>query len=185
MLDNINLLDWRAVKRRNYQRRFWLGCSASLTLALLMVGVSGGAIERQIALQQTRITQLNQLDSRSQQQNADYQRRWLRHQWLEMRLDEASAWQARRNQTIEVLDHLPQLVGDGIYLQELDIASQQTSLKGFSDSTAQLTAMIRRFEQAPHFAALTVHSIVHDQGFQQFHLSLALQQSATPGDRDD
>ncbi len=176
MLHSINLLPWRETQKRAYQRRF-------VTYLLLVSGVSlslqwlvSGYLDYQLMVQQQRISFLNQHIVKLDQQILSLNQVEQQHQDLTTRLATLESLQAKRNKTTKLMDLVPQLIPEGVYIDQMTMNSHSVVIRGISDNTARLATMLNLLESSPLVTDLEMHSIVSghyrfNRKFQSFEVS--------------
>lgn len=176
MLHRINLLPWREQQRTAHKQRFICLTFACLILSLLVQSGVGFYIELQQRIQQQRLdllqTHVAKLDFTIQKLEKVAQD----HQALFVRLKVVEELQAQRNKTTELMNLLPRLIPEGVYIDKLKMSGQQVEMSGISDTTSRLATMLERLENSVQLQDVTMHSIVHDKTrfakkFQTFSVS--------------
>jgi len=176
MLHRINLLPWREQQRTAHKQRFICLTFACLILSLLVQSGVGFYIELQQRIQQQRLdllqTHVAKLDFTMQKLEKVAQD----HQALFVRLKVVEELQAQRNKTTELMNLLPRLIPEGVYIDKLKMSGQQVEMSGISDTTSRLATMLERLENSVQLQDVTMHSIVHDKTrfakkFQTFSVS--------------
>ncbi|HAS62515.1 MAG TPA: pilus assembly protein PilN [Vibrio sp.] len=176
MLHRINLLPWREQQRAAHKQRFISLTFACLILSLLVQSGVGFYIEQQQRIQQQRLdllqTHVAKLDFTMQKLEKVAQD----HQALFVRLKVVEELQAQRNKTTELMNLLPRLIPEGVYIDKLKMSGQQVEMSGISDTTSRLATMLERLENSVQLQDVTMHSIVHDKTrfakkFQTFSVS--------------
>jgi len=183
MLHNINLLPWREAKKLAHKRRFTYLIVFGVAVAFSFQWLGSWYLEGQRDIQQQRIDFLNQhiaiLDKRiSALKQAESQ-----YRDLTSRLATVESLQRRRNKTTQLMDLIPQLIPQGVYVDQMSMNGHAIEISGISDSTARLATMLDLLENAPLISDVEMHSIVSgsvrfDKQFQSFKVSFLFDQSA-------
>ena len=180
MLHRINLLPWREQQRIAHKQRFIALVIGCLILTALVQWGSGFYIDQQKQIQHQRLaflqTHIASLDFRMQQLKKVAQD----HQELLTRLKVVEGLQTQRNKTTELMNLLPGLIPEGVYVDKIKMSGQQIEITGISDATSRLATMLDHLEYASQLHDVTMHSIVHDKirfskKFQTFRVSFYFQ----------
>lgn len=159
----INLLPWRAERRKQRLKEFYgmLGLAAviALLISILIVMYYNGQIEGQsqrnqylkdqIAVIDTQITQIAELDKKK----AD----------LLKRKEVIEQLQASRSQMVHLFDELAQMGSEGIQITSLTQNGTELVLTGRAQSNARVSAYMRNFE-ASRFMTKPDVSVIEARG---------------------
>lgn len=159
----INLLPWRAERRKQRQKEFYgmLGFAAviALLVSILIVMYYNGQIEGQsqrnqylkdqIAEIDTQITQIAELDKKK----AD----------LLKRKEVIEQLQASRSQMVHLFDELARMGSEGIQITSLKQNGTELILTGRAQSNARVSAYMRNFE-ASSFMTKPEVSVIEARG---------------------
>lgn len=179
MLHSINLLPWREQLQQSRQRNFIAISTISMVTACLLLWVFALHIASQQEIQQQRLDFLNTHLTKLNQQQVDLELLTIQQQRLQTQLQKLSDLQWQRNQPTLLMQLLASLIPQGVYLDSVILKDQQVTLKGFAQSTEQLTQLLERFETSAQANQVVMHSIQHNQETrgiknQVYHLSFAL-----------
>lgn len=72
--------------------------------------------------------------------------------------------QQARNQVTHLLNLLPAMVPEGVYLDQVSLTARRVALQGEGDSNGQLAMLLARAEQSPWISDVAMHSIVARDG---------------------
>ncbi len=159
----INLLPWREWQQHNHQQRF-----KALLLGAVMVSAGGLYGVVNYAETQQRIqTQRNQafeeqirmLDSQLVKVPALNQQR----SELLRRVKVINNIQLQRNQVTALLNLFPELVPEGVYLDQLSVNGKRIELRGQADGNAQLARFLANGESNPNMKNVIMHSIITEK----------------------
>ncbi|OCH13296.1 MULTISPECIES: PilN domain-containing protein [unclassified Aliivibrio] len=156
----INLLPWREQERSKYQRRF---ISLLCFGVILSVAVQWGAaqyLEQQNAIQVQRNRSLDSHIGWLNDELKELNDIGKQHDSILTRLGVVEELQQNRNTTTQLLNVLPEMITEGIYLNKVRMHKKQVEIKGFSDSNARLASMLDKLEHSPSIASVEMHSIV-------------------------
>ncbi|WP_087020787.1 PilN domain-containing protein [Thaumasiovibrio subtropicus] len=159
----INLLPWREWQQHNHQQRFkalLLGaamvCAAGVYGVVNYIGTQKNVQEqRNAAFQQ----EIRMLDYRLAKVPALNQQR----SELLRRVEVINNIQLQRNQVTALLNLFPELVPEGVYLEQLSVNGARIELRGQADGNAQLARFLANGESHPNMRNLIMHSIITEQ----------------------
>jgi type IV pilus assembly protein PilN len=146
MAAKINLLPWRAERRKQREREFYmmLGAAAlaGVLIVLGIVGIFSARIDNQIG----RNEYLRAEIARLQPQIQEIERLEERRQQLIARKDVIERLQANRTQIVHLFDELVRTIPEGVRLSAIKQAGPQLTLEGFAQSQARVSTYMRRLE---------------------------------------
>ncbi len=176
MLHSINLLPWRDVKRQAHKKRFVYLLILGGFIALTIQWGTGRYLGHQAEIQQQRIDFLNEHIAALDKQIVSLQQAEQQHQDLVARLETVESLQRKRNKTTQFMDLVPQLIPEGVYVDNMSMNGHDIVITGISDSTARLATMLDLLEHASDIADVEMHSIVSgsyrfNKQFQSFKVS--------------
>ncbi len=175
-MSTINLLPWREHKRRHHRQR----CILMLTCAVLFGYLISALIERYLAAEMTRQLQrldyLHQAISEQRQKVNQLSDVMTQYEEFDDRLEYIKTLQLKRSKTTAVMNLIPMLVPQGVYIDKIRMRGDRFKLSGISENTALLAQMLERFERESAVTYVEIHSIVHDRqrfnnSYQAFELS--------------
>ena len=172
----INLLPWREQQRRHHRQRF---------VILIITAVLGGYFistlalhhfESEVAIQNQRVVYLQKAITEQRLRMNQLSDVTTQYENLLQRLELVQTLQAERGKTTAVMNLIPALIPQGVYIDKIRMRGQRFKLFGISENTALLAEMLERFEQEPTVSYVEIHSIVHgrqrfDKSYQAFELS--------------
>jgi type IV pilus assembly protein PilN len=142
----INLLPWRAERRKRRQNEFYgmLGAAAlvAVLLAMLINGYYGAQIEGQAARNaylQSQITTVDAQIKEIEELDKSKSRLLARKQVIE-------ELQSSRSQMVHLFDELVRTIPDGIRLTSIQQAGDLLTLEGRTQSNARVSAYMRSIE---------------------------------------
>lgn len=179
MLHNINLLPWREKRRDAHKRRFVGLVTFGVLVAILLQFGAGEYLGGQIAKQQERIGFLQQHIFVFDQQIAKLKIAEEEHKALLTRLAVVEQLQQKRNKTTDLMNQIPSLVPNGVYVDKIKLNGNQVEVTGISDSTARLATMLDNFEKSAKLHEVEMHEIVSGnqrfgKQFQSFKVSFQI-----------
>ena len=142
----INLLPWRAERRKQRQREFGFMAVGGLVISLLIAGYSHihiqGLIDNQnkrnkflqdeIAILDQKIVEIRQLEKKKRD--------------LLARMNIIQKLQASRPQIVHLFDEIATTTPDGVYLNGLKQAGNKVDIAGRAQSNARVSAYMRRID---------------------------------------
>ncbi|MUI54897.1 PilN domain-containing protein [Aliivibrio fischeri] len=163
MAYQINLLPWREKQRARYKQRFIALLCAGVTLS---VGIQWGIaqyLEQQVSIQTQRKQSLEKHISWLNNELKDLNDVGKEHEAILTRLDVVEQLQQNRNKTTQLLNILPDIITEGIYLNKVRMHEREVEIKGFSDSNSRLASMLDKLERSSQITSVEMHSIVSGQ----------------------
>jgi len=148
----INLLPWRAERRKRRQSEFYgmLGAAAlaAVLVAMLVNGYYGSQIEGQAARNaylQEQITRVDAQIKEIEELDKSKQRLLARKQVIEQ-------LQSSRSQMVHLFDELVRTIPDGIKLSSIQQTGDLLTLEGRTQSNARVSAYMRSIEASTWMA---------------------------------
>lgn len=183
MLHRVNFLPWREVQRKKYKQGFitaLLFCIASAVGVQFSIGWY--VAEAQLS-QKKRLTELDGHVSKLDHDITQLSSIEQKHKALLTRLQAVEYLYHQRNKTTQILNDLPSLVPEGIYLDTVQMDANQITLNGISDTTARLAALLNNLERSTAVRGVEIHSIIHDKQrfgrrYQSFDVSFFIRSQA-------
>jgi len=184
----INLLPWRAERRKSRQKEFLtmlaLSGVAALVLAFLIVGYYSGLIsgqnernaylQQQIAQVDKQIVEIDELDKKKAK--------------LLARKEVIEQLQANRSQMVHLFDSLVRTIPDGVALTSIKQEGDKLTLEGRSQSNARVSTYLRNLESSGWMTQPDLSIIeakAGDAGLPfTFNLSVTLVNPTAPKDLD-
>ena len=140
----INLLPWRAERRVQRQREFYvmLAAAAGLLLSFLL----WFHYDRQVAGQTERNEFLKAEIAKVQAQNKEIERLDEQKRRLLARKDVIEKLQANRSQMVHLFDSLVRTIPDGVMLGNIKQEGEVLTLEGRAQSNARVSSYMRNLE---------------------------------------
>lgn len=192
MAANINLLPWRAKRRKQREREFYtlLGFAAILGVLLVLAGIVfyNGRIEHQEARNNFIRAEIAKLE----EQIKEIERLEERRRQLIARKEVIEKLQADRTRMVHLFDELVRTIPEGVRLTSIKQAGPQLTLEGLAQSHARVSTYMRRLDDSDWLTKPDL-SIIDAKGEDQgsrFAFTLRVQMT-TPGasektdDQDD
>lgn len=190
MLYRINLLAWRENQREEHRRRF---IGLIILGAIAALGVQWGIgkyYQYQQDQQQQRLDYLahyiSQLDKRTEAMKIAEQE----HRKILERLKTVEGLQNGRNKTTELMNLMPSVIPEGVYVDKIKMNDYEIEISGISDSTSRLATMLDNMERSAKLMDVDMHSIVHGKArfgkeFQTFKVSFMFKGASIKGGKQD
>jgi type IV pilus assembly protein PilN len=147
----INLLDWRAERRRQRQQRFLaiLGLAAAASLAVVVIGyLSMGAA---VSHQQARNEYLTQQIAELEKQIKEIQELEKVKQNLLARMRVIEQLQQNRSATVHFFDEIINTLPDGVYLTSIKQSAQLVTIDGVAESNGRISSYLKNLDASPWF----------------------------------
>ncbi len=148
MAANLNLLPWRAKRRKQREREFFslLGFAAVLGALLVLAGIFfyNGRIEHQQARNNFIRGEITKLE----EQITEIERLEERRRQLIARKDVIERLQADRTRMVHLFDELVRTIPEGVRLTSIKQAGPLLTLEGLAQSHARVSTYMRRIDES-------------------------------------
>ncbi len=142
----INLLPWRAERRAQRQREFYVMLGAAAIAGLLLSFLLWFHYDRQVAGQTVRNDFLKAEIATVQAQNKEIERLDEQKRRLLARKEVIEKLQANRSQMVHLFDSLVRTIPDGVMLGNIKQDGEVLTLEGRAQSNARVSAYMRNLE---------------------------------------
>ena len=142
----INLLPWRAERRAQRQREFYVMLGAAAIAGLLLSFLLWFHYDRQVAGQTERNDFLKAQIAEVQAQNKEIERLDEQKRRLLARKEVIEKLQANRSQMVHLFDSLVRTIPDGVTLTSIKQEGEILTLGGRSQSNARVSTYMRNLE---------------------------------------
>jgi len=142
----INLLPWRAERRAQRQREFYVMLGAAAIAGLLLSFLLWFHYDRQVAGQTERNDFLKDEIAKVQAQNKEIEKLDEQKRRLLARKDVIEKLQANRSQMVHLFDSLVRTIPDGVMLANIKQEGEVLTLQGRAQSNARVSAYMRNLE---------------------------------------
>ncbi len=142
----INLLPWRAERRKRRQQEFFAMLGAGALVAALVAVLINGFYSGQIESQTARNTFLEERIAEVQKQILEIEELDRSKSRLLARKQVIEELQASRSQMVHLFDELVRTVPDGIKLMLIQQTGDQLTLEGLSQSNARVSSYMRNLD---------------------------------------
>ena len=144
----INLLPWRAERRVQRQREFYVMLAAAAVAGLLLSFLLWFHYDRQVAGQTERNEFLKAEIAKVQAQNKEIERLDEQKRRLLARKAVIEELQANRSQMVHLFDSLVRTIPDGVSLTSIKQEGDIITLGGRSQSNARVSTYMRNLESS-------------------------------------
>lgn len=142
----INLLPWRAERRVQRQREFYVMLGAAAIAGLLLSFLLWFHYDRQVSGQTARNDFLKDEIAKVQAQNKEIEKLDEQKRRLLARKDVIEKLQANRSQMVHLFDSLVRTIPDGVMLSNIKQEGEVLTLEGRAQSNARVSAYMRNLE---------------------------------------
>jgi len=142
----INLLPWRAERRVQRQRDFYVMLGAAAAAGLLLSFLLWFHYDRQVAGQTERNDFLKAEIAKVQAQNKEIERLDEQKRRLLARKEVIEKLQANRSQMVHLFDSLVRTIPDGVMLGNIKQDGEVLTLEGRAQSNARVSTYMRNLE---------------------------------------
>ena len=142
----INLLPWRAERRVQRQREFYVMLGAAAIAGLLLSFLLWFHYDRQVSGQTARNDFLKDEIAKVQAQNKEIEKLDEQKRRLLARKDVIEKLQANRSQMVHLFDSLVRTIPDGVMLSNIKQEGEVLTLEGRAQSNARVSAYMRSLE---------------------------------------
>lgn len=142
----INLLPWRAERRVQRQREFYVMLGAAAIAGLLLSFLLWFHYDRQVSGQTERNDFLKDEIAKVQAQNKEIEKLDEQKRRLLARKEVIEKLQANRSQMVHLFDSLVRTIPDGVMLANIKQEGEVLTLQGRAQSNARVSAYMRNLE---------------------------------------
>ena len=144
----INLLPWRAERRKQRQRDFYGMLGAAAVGGVLLTGLIWFHYSSQISGQHERNAFLDQKIAEVKKQNEEIDRLDVQRDRLLARKAVIEELQAKRSQMVHLFDSLVRTIPDGVVLTGIKQEGDELTLAGRTQSNARVSTYMRNLENS-------------------------------------
>ena len=147
-MPQINLLPWRAEKRKDRKNRFFMALGAATVVALAITGIGYLVFESMISAQQHRNetlrARIKDLDKQIEEINALQSDK----QKFISRMEIIEKLQQTRPQIVHLFDEVVKTLPDGTYLTALKQTGKRLRFDGIAQSSTRVSAFMRNIDSS-------------------------------------
>lgn len=144
----INLLPWRAERRKQREREFGVLVVAALGLGAVLVFAGIWYMNQRLAGQQARNDLLTQEIAQLNAKITEIDELRAKRDTMLQRKDVIEKLRASGSQTVRMLDALAKTLPDGVTLTNIRQAGEQLTLEGLAQSQARVSAYMLNLESS-------------------------------------
>lgn len=144
----INLLPWRAERRKQRQREFYAMLGFAALAGVFLSGLLWFFYSQQISGQQERNAFLESEIAKVKEQNKEIERLDKQKDRLLARKRVIEELQGKRSQMVHLFDSLVRTIPDGVVLTALKQEGETLTLEGRTQSNARVSAYMRNLESS-------------------------------------
>lgn len=179
----INLLPWRAARRKAQRQHLGVVGGMVAVLGLLIVGAVHLAIAGYIAEQSSRNEYLKRENIRLDKEIEEIKKLKTEIAALLARKQIIEQLQTDRAQAVYLLQELVQQVPDGVYLRVIKQTGLKINMIGYSQSNARVSTLMRNFAGSPYLENPELVEIkaanVNNKRVSEFNMNVSLKRQQT------
>ena len=146
----VNLLPWREARRKALNLQFFILMGMAAVLAASIVLLVHGYYATRISTQNERNRFLKDENAKLDKEIAEIKKLKEEIQALLSRKQVIETLQADRAQTVYLLEQLVRQTPDGVYLRAVKQKGSKVNLKGYAQSNARVSTLMRNIEASPY-----------------------------------
>lgn len=179
----INLLPWRAERRKQRQQEFVVILGGVVFAAIMSVYLMSNYYAEAVAYQQQRNALLEQenkvLDAKIQEIS---NLKNTRQQLIE-RMKLIQNLQGNRPVIVRLFDELVRIVPDDLYFTSIEVRGNDMRVVGVAKSNSRVATLMRNFDQSDWFAEPTLIRVhAKGEGLSDFEITLKRTEPAREGE---
>jgi type IV pilus assembly protein PilN len=179
----VNLLPWRAARRKAQRQHLGVLGGMVAVLGLLIVGAVHLTIAGYIAVQSDRNEFLKKENVRLDKEIEEIRKLKTEIAALLARKQIIERLQADRAQAVYLLQELVQQVPDGVYLKSIKQTGLKIGMVGYAQSNARVSTLMRNFAASPYLENPDLVEIkaviVSNKRVSEFNMNVSLKQLKT------
>ena len=158
-MPRINLLPWRAARRKELQQEFIMRLAFSLIMAAVVIGGVHYYISEETAYQNDLNGMLEKEIAETKHKIDEVESLKKKIKSLRARMDIVQRLQIDRPDMVHLFDEIPRLLPDGVYLTSLKQKDQSIILEGVAQSNAQVSNFLTRINASKWLTSPTLEVI--------------------------
>jgi type IV pilus assembly protein PilN len=147
----INLLDWRAQRRRRREQRFLAMLALAAIASLLVVLFAALGMQEAVDNQNRRNAFLQQQIAEVDAQIKEIQELEKVRRSLIERMRVIEQLQQSRSATVHFFDEIVNTLPDGVYLTSLKQNGKEVTIEGVAESNGRISAYMKNLDASPWF----------------------------------
>ncbi|HVC50059.1 MAG TPA: PilN domain-containing protein [Burkholderiales bacterium] len=152
----INLLPHRELKRAARRRQFSLITAATAGAAVILIALIHVWLVSRLHTQVERNNYLEQINNQLDQQIAQIQKLKIERTKVLARKKIIEALEEKRSRVVHMLDEIPRLIPDGVYLTSLKQVNTTITLNGMAPSNSKVADFMHSIEKSSFFSTPTL-----------------------------
>jgi type IV pilus assembly protein PilN len=185
----INLLPWREARRKAHNLQFYILMGMVAGLAAAIVLMVHGYYATRISIQAERNRFLTEENGKLDKEIAEIRKLKDEIQALLSRKRVIETLQADRAQTVYLLEQLVRQTPDGVYLNSVKQTGLKVNLKGYAQSNARVSTLMRNFEASPYLENPVLIEIkaasVNNRRLSEFSMTVGIKRLESESDAKD
>lgn len=185
----INLLPWREARRKAHNLQFYILMGMVAGLAASIVLMVHGYYATRISIQAERNRFLTGENGKLDKEIAEIRKLKDEIQALLSRKRVIETLQADRAQTVYLLEQLVRQTPDGVYLNSVKQTGLKVNLKGYAQSNARVSTLMRNFEASPYLENPVLIEIkaasVNNRRLSEFSMTVGIKRLESESDAKD
>lgn len=176
-MTTINLLPWREKARQSQKQRFFGWCGTAMCIALLINGIWFNLLQHRIDRQAKRNVLLQQEVDASQKITKNKKAFNDQKTVILKQMTTLQNVHNQRYRLVELLDVLPKLLPNNVFINSIQIDQDVISLQGEAQTEVQVSEVIKRFQQQAGWYAIQLKEISTPQKSNRtgFQVTLGMQ----------
>ncbi len=184
MSPRINLLPHREERRKRARQHFFVLAGGTAIIGILIVGLVHTVYVARIDAQKERNTFLKNENVKLDKEIAEISKLRDEIAALLARKQVIETLQADRAQTVHLLEELVKQMPEGVYLRQLTQRGLRINIKGYAQSNARVSTLMRNIDSSPWLEApqlIEVHaSTVEKRRVSEFDMNFSLKRAVAP-----
>src|SRR3954468_18148431 len=178
----INLLPHRAERRKRAKQHFFVVSGGTAVVGVLIVGLMHSYYAERISMQEGRNAFLKSEIAKLDKEIAEIKKLRDEIAALLARKQVIETLQADRAQTVHLLDELVRQTPEGVYLRSVTQRGLRINIKGYAQSNARVSTLMRNIESSPWLEAPQLIEVragsVEKRRVSEFDMNLSLKRAA-------
>ncbi len=150
-MTRINLLDWRAERRKRRQQRFLALLALAAIAAILVVLFGDLGMQQAVEYQRSRNDFLQKQIAQIDAQIKEIQELEKVRRNLIERMRVIEQLQQSRSATVHFFDEIVNTLPDGVYLTSLKQNGKEVTIEGVAESNGRISAYMKNLDASPWF----------------------------------
>lgn len=174
-MQSINLLPWRDVKRKKKIQLFWMKLTAVIVILLILFGFIFNRSLEELAREKRANDRLSKEISVLNQKIKKYSDKNKEKQQLQQKIQGFAALNQERNNIVEILNLLPEVIATNVVFDSLSMQAEVVSIEGREFTNNSLTKMLAKFEQHKKVQNLKLDTLISsdEKTSKQFKLTFS------------